>query len=163
MGAPTKLNDLLQKKIVAAVLAGANREISAQAAGVTATTLYLWLKKGREGDPIYSEFAEAVKKAEAEAEIEAVTTIRVASKTSWQAAAWWLERTRRERYALDKIDPSRLSKDERKDLQTAIRLRRENAHEQEQDASVEAAEQAAAEQDTDSGQADSGQAGAAAS
>lgn len=53
-------------------------------AGVHFDTLYAWLKK-----PTLSD---AIKKAEADAEIEMVEQVRKAAKRTWTAAAWWLER-----------------------------------------------------------------------
>lgn len=40
------------------------------------------------------EFLDAVKKAEEEAVVRNVAIINKAASTSWQAAAWWLERRR---------------------------------------------------------------------
>lgn len=56
-----------------------------------------WMKKR-------PEFAEAIKKAEAEMEVNgeqvAIQAIFRAMPTSWQAGAWWLERTKSGKYAL---------------------------------------------------------------
>jgi len=50
------------------------------------------------------EFAEALCKAEQEAEVYYVQKVRDAarSKETWRAAAWWLERTKPERYGTGK-------------------------------------------------------------
>lgn len=50
-------------------------------------------------DAPYREFREAIKGAEAQAEAAAVVVIREAMPTSWQAAAWYLERRYPDRYA----------------------------------------------------------------
>ncbi len=47
----------------------------------------------------YALFAEALKKADAEAESADVLIIKQAAKKSWQAAAWLLERKRFQRWA----------------------------------------------------------------
>lgn len=85
MARPSKYTPEAVQKIVQAVTAGNTRETAAAYAGITATTLYDWLKHK-------AEFSEAVKKAEADAEVAAVTIIRTAMPKNWQAAAWYLER-----------------------------------------------------------------------
>ena len=54
-------------------------------AGISQDTFARWRKRS-------ADFAEEVKKAEAEAIARNVTLIQKAAGTSWQAAAWWLER-----------------------------------------------------------------------
>jgi hypothetical protein len=54
-------------------------------AGISQDTFGRWRKQS-------ADFAEEVKKAEAEAIARNVTLIQKAAGTSWQAAAWWLER-----------------------------------------------------------------------
>jgi hypothetical protein len=46
-----------------------------------------------------SEFAEQLRRAEVEAELHPLRTMRDAAATSWRAAAWLLERTKPEQYA----------------------------------------------------------------
>ncbi len=98
MARPTKLNDITERKILDATGKGLPRDTVAKLAGIEPSTLYLWLRKGRAGDPEYSEFSASVKRAEAQGEAELVATIRAASSDSWQAAAWLLERRRPERW-----------------------------------------------------------------
>ena len=43
---------------------------------------------------LHFEFFDAVKKAEADAEVGMVAVIKKASADTWTAAAWWLERRR---------------------------------------------------------------------
>jgi hypothetical protein len=59
-----------------------------------------------EEDRGFFEFCEAVKKAEAEAEAAAVVQIKTAaSNGTWQAAAWFLERKFKDRWArTDKLE-----------------------------------------------------------
>jgi len=100
MARPTKLDDLVSKRIVTAIAKGLPRDTAAKLAGVAPSTLYLWLRKGAEGERPYSEFSCTLKKAEAEGEAELVAVIREAGKSSWQACAWLLERRRPQRWAL---------------------------------------------------------------
>lgn len=100
MGRPTKLTEARKKKIVAAIRKGNFAQIAAAANGITEQTYYNWLKRGSEDaaadDPdrqgsIYAEFFEAVKSAEAEAELKKVDGLNTTA-TGWQRHAWWLER-----------------------------------------------------------------------
>lgn len=100
MGRPTMLNPELQLQIVNYVAAGTPPEIAAQACGVTSTTYYNWMQKGRDGRAKYAEFFEAVQKARAECEARNVLIIERAAEKTWQAAAWFLERSAPERWAL---------------------------------------------------------------
>lgn len=99
MGRPTKLTPEVHKRIVDMVRAGNYPEIAAQAAGINSATYYRWMQKGEDGTAPYGEFREAVKEAQAAAESHAVTTIRKAAMDgTWQAAAWYLERSKPERW-----------------------------------------------------------------
>jgi len=93
MGRPSKLTPDLQARIAAFLGAGAYIETAASAAGVSKQTLYNWLRLGSEGQEPYDSFLDAVEKAQGEADIRDLKTIRdAASKGVWQAAAWRLER-----------------------------------------------------------------------
>jgi transposase len=105
MGRPLKLDDVTAQRIVAAVAKGLPRDTAAKLAAIAPRTLYGWLARGRDGEEPYSQFLHRVKRAEAESEEEMVSRVREASKASWQAAAWWLERRRPERWALRKVEP----------------------------------------------------------
>ncbi len=72
-GRPTKLDDLTGKRVCDAIATGNTRRCAATAAG---------------------------EKADAEAEARQVTVIVDAAQAgAWQAAAWWLERRRSDRWA----------------------------------------------------------------
>ena len=93
MGRKTKLTSELQTKICDIVSTGNYIETACQACGLTKQTYFNWLKWGEEGKiGINFDFFDAVKKAEAQAENELVETIKKASRTTWQASAWLLER-----------------------------------------------------------------------
>ena len=106
-GRPSKFTPEARAAILDAVRNGAPREVAAQSAAIDDSTLYRWLEQGEadtEHDAAsdFREFRDAIKKADAEAEITAITAIR-ASVLQWQALAWWLERRHPARWA--KRDP----------------------------------------------------------
>ena len=84
-GRPTKYSPQVVQRLTDALRGGNTRRASCAVADVSQDSLALWLR-------IYPEFAEAVEKAEGKAEAKMVSIIRDASETTWQAAAWWLER-----------------------------------------------------------------------
>jgi len=94
MSRPTKLTPVTKEDIIKALRAGNSRRDSALYAGISETTFYSWMARGREGEPLYSEFLEAVEKAEAQSVVRNVAIIQRAAEETWQAAAWWLERKR---------------------------------------------------------------------
>lgn len=101
MGRPTKLTPTVRDRIVAAIQAGNYAEIAAQYAGVGKTTYYRWMELGAAEDApeMYREFRHAVESARSEAEIRNVALIqRAANEGTWQAAAWYLERTAWQRW-----------------------------------------------------------------
>ena len=108
-GRPTKRTPERQALILRALRAGATIAAAAGHAEVSQATVYRWLGAD-------ARFRDAVKRAEAGAELRFTTTIADAAmghpaeyddagqlirpevKSAWQAAAWWLERRRREDY-----------------------------------------------------------------
>ena len=94
MSRNTKLTPEVQDLIIGILRAGHYQETAANFAGITATTFYNWLQRGREeGEGIYFEFLEAVEKAKAIGEVADLKVINDAARDgSWQAAAWKLER-----------------------------------------------------------------------
>lgn len=96
-GRPTKLTPELQEVIVKHIRAGSYDVVAAQAAGIARGTFDAWMT--RTGAP-YEAFQHAVLKARAEAEQRNVMIIEQAAITSWQAAAWWLERKFPDRWGL---------------------------------------------------------------
>lgn len=105
-GAETEI--LISEAIVRALRAGAYLEDAAEAAGVAKSTVYSWLSRGEEhvdGERIpkaeqpFVDFLLAVEKARAQAVVFNLAMIRrAATGGTWQAAAWWLERTRPQQY-----------------------------------------------------------------
>ncbi len=72
--------------ILSCLRAGNTRRASCAYAGVDEDQILRWAA-------VDAEFAEAIKKAEADAEVRHVANIaKAAGKGTWQASAWWLER-----------------------------------------------------------------------
>ena len=93
MGRPLKLTPETQARIVEAVELGATWERAADAAGVGASTLGLWRRRGEAGEVPYSAFLAALKRAEGAGVERALRVIRKAAEGgAWQASAWLLER-----------------------------------------------------------------------
>lgn len=101
MAQPLKLTPETQDRIVQAIQAGNYIEVAAQYAGISKGTLYRWLQQADDptADDIYRDFRDAVESARATAEIRNVTLIqKAANDGTWQAAAWYLERTSWQRW-----------------------------------------------------------------
>jgi hypothetical protein len=100
-GRPPKLTQELQDQIVQYIKVGAYIETAAAACGLNKSTFYDWLKRGAraqqkgewpEEEQKYVDFSNAIEKATADAELRDVGLIARAAQTTWQAAAWRLER-----------------------------------------------------------------------
>lgn len=106
LGRRLSLTREVYDRIVLAVRGGAYLDDAAAYAGVSERTLYAWLARGRDAetradngnelsddDRLLLGFQRDVARARADATIRNVTLVQQAAQTSWQAAAWWLERT----------------------------------------------------------------------
>lgn len=113
MARPTALTKEVHDLIVDAIKLGNYQEHAANAAGITAATFYNWIDRGKRErerltnpdekpnpkETVFLEFFEAVEKAKALAIAQNVAVIQRAAATgTWQAAAWWLERTAQKVY-----------------------------------------------------------------
>ena len=88
MARPTKKTPDVKARVIQATRLGATRARAADAAGIGETLLYEMIATD-------AEFAKAIKLAEGEAAVKALTAIQRASSgrnAQWQAAAWLLER-----------------------------------------------------------------------
>jgi hypothetical protein len=98
----TKLTPQVQQAIVEALEHGMHQESACTRAGINKVTYYRWLQRGEsddEADEIYRNFRNAVEKARAQPEAEALEAIKVAWRDgTWQAAAWFLERSHPHKY-----------------------------------------------------------------
>lgn len=104
---PTLLTDTVQETIVNAVRIGSYLDDAAMLAGISRSTLFAWMRDGRtaeerqqQGDTITEHetklvnFMNAVEKARADAMLRNIGVIQTAAQNgTWQAAAWYLERT----------------------------------------------------------------------
>jgi len=87
MPRPSKRTPEREARLFEALRAGNTRRASCSYAGIDQDTLIRWINR-------FPDFAEAVEKAESDAEIRNVAIIQKAASDTWQAAAWWLERRR---------------------------------------------------------------------
>lgn len=106
-GRRTKLSQEISDQICTALRAGNYQEIAARFAGVSESSYWRWLDRGRTertriekdgGEPVakefvYYQFACDVDRARAASEVRYVGLIANAAAETWQAAAWWLERS----------------------------------------------------------------------
>ena len=92
--APIRLTATLKNSIVTIIAAGLSRVSACKYAGISSRQLEHLMVADKD-------FEFQIRKAEEEAELYYLQRIREAAKTdkSWRAAAWWLERSRPDRYA----------------------------------------------------------------
>ena len=102
-GRQTKLTDERFDAIMDVIRRGGNQKTACEYVGIDETTLYNWIKWGRESndpDNVYFKFFQSYKKVRAENEMFHLDVIHKAGKDgSWQASMTYLERTRPETYA----------------------------------------------------------------
>lgn len=95
MGRPSKLDDLVSKRIRNALEGGLSRRAAADAAGIGYSTFKGWLALGREGEQPYADLLAHVHEAEAEAEQFVVNKLFEAIKSGHVGAmCFFLERRR---------------------------------------------------------------------
>lgn len=98
-GRHTKLTPKVQEQIVLTISkSGSYAKVAAQAVGISERLYYKWLTRGENGQEPYLSFLEAVRQAEAQAEVKTGEKV-FKGKKNWVSAATWLERTRRERWS----------------------------------------------------------------
>jgi hypothetical protein len=89
MARPTKLTPETQAKICEAVRNGATYWAAAESSGIAYSTFNKWMIDPRKK---YVEFMEAIKAANADAQLDLLAKIQAATRTDWRAASWILER-----------------------------------------------------------------------
>ncbi len=107
-GRPTKLTLDLQNELIDLLKEDNYFETACWAVGITPKTGYNWLKRGEKDSEerrrsVYREFYDAVKRADAEAEITDIAYIK-AGNPNWQARAWIRERRSRLRWGRQQIE-----------------------------------------------------------
>ena len=96
MGRGTKLTPEVINRLGEALKAGNYIEVAVEYAGIAPATYYRWLKEAEAEDAseLHKELRETTKRARAEAEYRNVALIQQAAQNgTWQASAWWLERS----------------------------------------------------------------------
>lgn len=98
-----KITTQVHEIIVHGTLNGLTRRFCAASAGIDDTTLYGWLKDGREHlengkDTPYANLARDVAKAEHENAARLMRLIEDAAVKDWKAASWILERRYKDDY-----------------------------------------------------------------
>jgi hypothetical protein len=107
MARPTKLTKEAQERILQAVQAGNYLDTAAQYAGVDGSTMRRWVQKGEapNAPEPYRSFCTALKSARAAAEVRSVALInQAAGNGTWQAAAWYLERSYPDRWGRTRVE-----------------------------------------------------------
>lgn len=109
---PPSINDQRVQDLLRALRFGNYMDAACAAAGVGVTTVYRWINEGQDeaqrietgGKPNphkagYVEIMEAIERARGEAEARNVAVIQKAAQDgTWQASAWWLERSRPQKW-----------------------------------------------------------------
>ena len=91
-----------EQRLLTALAAGNTRQAACHYAAISDETFARWQRSS-------VEFVDAVKKAEADAEVRHVANIaKAAQDGQWQASAWWLERRRPDAYAR-RYDPDAIA------------------------------------------------------
>lgn len=109
IGRPSELGDVEKLQIFLAALAeGHYPSTACSLADISRTTLFNWQKKAEEGNIAAQAFVNALEKARAFSIDRGLRQINAAAEKpqNWCAAAWRLERTQPEMFALRKEDTS---------------------------------------------------------
>jgi len=104
IGRPTSLTEPVRLAIIDAISRGLSYAAAAQAAGVNRATVYSWRKRGEAGEEPFASFLAEVTRARADGERRMADIVLAHAESregsvSLNAAIWWLERRRPERWA----------------------------------------------------------------
>jgi transposase len=107
--APPLLSPELSDLICQSIIFGTPLMHALEDAGVSKQTYYNWLKRGEaalEGDDIYVDFLDAVKKAKSTFVVRAVKRLQKAARNprNWTAMAWLLERRHPEDFGKKEVE-----------------------------------------------------------
>jgi AcrR family transcriptional regulator len=104
MARKSKLNQDLIAKVVKLIETGNYANVVARSVGVSEATFYRWLAEGEDAsDGLKREFFEAVTRARATAEINAVKSFRSAFDEDWRSVAEFLSRRYPQRWAKNRV------------------------------------------------------------
>lgn len=105
-GRKTKLTDDLQKEFCNQLERAAFIEVAAASVGIRRQTVYNWMRRGaRQKTGIYRRFLDAVKKAQAKAELTCIEGIEAAGRAGqWTARAWIAERRWPKRWGRGRLE-----------------------------------------------------------
>ena len=93
MARPRKLSPELTAKIVERIIEGNRPQLAANMVGISSSTFFEWMSKGKNLEAEFLEFSEAITRAFAQAVILKIGIIhRAATKGDWRASAYWLEK-----------------------------------------------------------------------
>lgn len=93
----TKATPKTLEVILSAISEGLTQREASILAGISEDTLSLWKQD--------SEFSEQIRQKQIENKLRHIKVINEASKSHWQASAWWLERKYKEEFSLkSKVD-----------------------------------------------------------
>lgn len=95
----TKYNGDITRDMAGHLEGGMGRVDTCALVGISYETFTQWMLK--------AEFYEAVKKAEMVCKSRNIAIVQRATNTSWQAAAWWLERKYPKEFALQRDEAPR--------------------------------------------------------
>ena len=95
-GRPKKVHDQAKREFCMLVSVGLTRAVAAEFLGLSLRAVQYEMRRSRE-------FRASIRRADMEAETIPLASLRVASRSSWRAAAWYLERVRPIRYARQKL------------------------------------------------------------
>ncbi len=104
------------EKLLANIRNGMTKKIACTVADISTSTYYAWVKQGKEDEKqgiasLQRQLHEAMLQAEALSELEYLKIINAAKRKDWHACAWYLERTRPERYARRTVPPEPRERD----------------------------------------------------
>ena len=89
----TILTPAIQDAMVNAIAAGSYAYVAADFVGISRSTHYAWLERGELGEAPFSEYLDAIRKAEAASEVRNVAIIqKAADEGDWRASITYLER-----------------------------------------------------------------------
>jgi hypothetical protein len=104
-GRPSKHTPEVVYRICHSLSQGNTRATAVTCAGISMSTFHEWMNE-------FSDFSELIKRAEEQAIEHYVNVIHTASTQTWQAAAWYLERRRKEDFGKqDRVDITTNGKD----------------------------------------------------